>query len=47
MSRYIVTGGCGLIGSHLVEKLIDEGHEVIVIDDLSTGKKSIYHQKLN
>lgn len=35
--RIIVTGGAGFIGSHLCERLIDEGFEVIVIDDLSTG----------
>ena len=37
--RAIVTGGAGFIGSNLVDKLIDGGHEVIVIDNLSTGKK--------
>ncbi|MDX2227962.1 MAG: SDR family oxidoreductase [Verrucomicrobiae bacterium] len=37
MSRYLVTGGCGFIGSHLVENLLLQGHEVLVLDDLSTG----------
>lgn len=37
--RYLVTGGAGFIGSHLVATLIDGGHEVIVLDDLSTGKR--------
>lgn len=34
---FVVTGGCGFIGSHLVEDLVERGHEVIVIDDLSSG----------
>ncbi|MCP5155208.1 MAG: GDP-mannose 4,6-dehydratase [Ectothiorhodospiraceae bacterium] len=36
--RYLVTGGCGFVGSHLVEHLHAAGHEVSVIDDLSTGR---------
>ena len=35
--KYIVTGGAGFIGSHLVENLIKLKHEVIVVDDLSSG----------
>ncbi len=35
--RYIVTGGCGFIGSNLVKRLVSEGNEVVVVDNLSTG----------
>lgn len=38
MANYLVTGGCGFIGSHLVESLVNDGHNVRVLDDLSTGK---------
>lgn len=37
--RYLVTGGAGFIGSHIVDELVRRGHEVIVLDDLSTGKE--------
>lgn len=40
MSSILVTGGCGFIGSHLVDKLVLLGHEVVVIDNLSTGHLS-------
>jgi UDP-glucose 4-epimerase len=35
--RYLVTGGAGFIGSHLVEKLIERGDQVVILDNLSTG----------
>ncbi len=40
MPKYLVTGGCGFIGSHLVERLLWDGHDVTVLDDLSTGSKA-------
>lgn len=43
--KYIVTGGAGFIGSNLVDSLIDGGHEVIVIDNLSTGKEENLNSK--
>ncbi len=38
IGRALVTGGAGFIGAHLVTRLVDEGTEVLVVDDLSTGK---------
>ena len=38
MTRYLVTGGAGFIGSHTVDELVRRGHDVVVFDDLSTGK---------
>ena len=48
--RTLVTGGAGFIGSNLVDQLIDDGHEVIIVDNLDTGKteninpKAIFHE---
>ena len=39
MARYLVTGGCGFIGSHLADALVADGHEVRILDDLSTGRR--------
>ena len=38
MAKYLVTGGCGFIGSHLVDALSTAGHDLRVLDDLSTGR---------
>jgi UDP-glucose 4-epimerase len=43
--RILVTGGAGFIGSHLVDRLIEEGHQVAIVDDLSTGKKKNLNAK--
>jgi UDP-glucose 4-epimerase len=44
--RALITGGAGFIGSHLAEALLDAGHEVHAIDDLSTGSiENIIHLK--
>jgi UDP-glucose 4-epimerase len=40
VARYVVTGGCGFIGSHLADRLVNAGHSVTIVDDLSTGKLS-------
>jgi UDP-glucose 4-epimerase len=44
--RYLITGGAGFIGSHLAEELLRRGHEVYIVDDLSTGSiNNIRHLK--
>lgn len=44
MKTYLVTGGAGFIGSNLSDELIKQGHKVMIIDNLSTGKKENINQ---
>jgi len=43
--KYVVTGGAGFIGSNLVDRLIEDGHEVIVFDNFSTGQRQNVNPK--
>lgn len=43
--KYLITGGAGFIGSHLTDKLIQDGHEVSIIDNFYTGKKENINPK--
>lgn len=46
--RALVTGGAGFIGSHLAEELIKRGYQVVVLDNLSTGRlKNVSHLEIN
>lgn len=50
MGRYLITGGAGFIGSHLVGALVDAGHDVRVIDNFATGKQenlAAYHENID
>ena len=46
--KYLVTGGAGFVGSHLVDQLVDRGDSVIILDDFSTGRhENISHHNSN
>ena len=45
MTKVLVTGGTGFIGSHIVDELIKKNYEVVIIDNLSTGKEKNINQK--
>ncbi len=47
MSKYLVTGGAGFIGSHLSRHLVSEGHDVVILDNLSTGRRENIADLLN
>ena len=46
--RYLITGGAGFIGSHLSEALLEAGHDVLILDDFSTGRhENLAHLEAN
>jgi UDP-glucose 4-epimerase len=45
MMKVMVTGGAGFIGSYIVDRLIEDGHEVVVVDNLSTGERENVNPK--
>lgn len=47
MKRILVTGGAGFLGSHLCDRLIQEGNEVLCVDNLFTGRRSNIHHLLD
>ncbi|MBI4698239.1 MAG: GDP-mannose 4,6-dehydratase, partial [Nitrospirae bacterium] len=46
MKRILITGGAGFLGSHLCERLLNEGHEVVCVDNFYTGRRSNVSQFL-
>ncbi len=47
MKRILITGGAGFLGSHLIDRLIAEGNEVLCVDNLFTGRRSNIHHLLD
>lgn len=43
--KILITGGAGFIGSHLVDRLISDRHKIIIVDNLSEGKKENLNPK--
>ena len=41
----LITGGAGFIGSHVVDEFVTAGHEVIVVDNLSTGRRALVNPR--
>ncbi len=44
--KILLTGGAGYIGSHVLLSILEQGHKVVVIDDLSTGNKNLIPEKI-
>jgi len=44
--RVLVTGGAGFLGSHLIDRLLGQGHEIVCADNLFTGTKRNIERKL-
>ena len=47
MNEVLITGGAGAIGSHISKKLIDEGHNVTIIDNLTSGRAFLVPKRLD
>jgi UDP-glucose 4-epimerase len=45
--KVLVTGGAGFIGSHVVDRLVEEGHQVVIVDNLATGKRKNVNRAAN